>query len=131
MEGCKQLTDEALAPLLPPVSTAHGTATDELPSPPSPVTCADAEPCGDALLRLNCAWVDLVTTDCLHAILRAFDLRSRRRRRGGTRLKMLDYYGNCWGAEDGRPVRCTMTDEATLGIPLDGWDVGGGYRDTE
>ena len=75
--------------------------------------------CGGALLRLNCSWVDCVSTACLHRVLRVADQCDRRRCRPPRGMQVLDYYGTAFESnavrEGGfhRPfvsVRCALTD---------------------
>uniref|UniRef100_A0A7S2IZ27 F-box domain-containing protein n=1 Tax=Haptolina brevifila TaxID=156173 RepID=A0A7S2IZ27_9EUKA len=102
LEGCKALTNAALSPLW-----ADG----------------EEEPLmATGMLRLNCAWADLISTECLQSTLRAADARDRRRTGGTSKLQVLDYYGNCWGCgPNGRPVRCKLEQEKGLEMPLIGW----------
>lgn len=146
VEGCKQLSARALAPLLPrevptasaPVGAAVGAAMGAAAAKAvgaaevTTATGTGAETgadvaCGEALLRLNCSWVDDIPTSALYAVIRAHAERRRHalaRRiesrleaalnRGDlhsegphelsslllprpARLLCLDYYGTCYG----------------------------------
>ena len=127
VEGCKQLTDEALAPLLPGDVVQLSDASDAARNQAPPLA-ADDDPkqCGVSLLRLNCSWVDRISNKTLHAVLSAHAERRRHvlasqiedrlvaaLRRGElhsqgppelsqvehppAQLLCLDYYGACWG----------------------------------
>jgi hypothetical protein len=82
-------------------------------------TTSSMDACGGALLRLNCSWVDCVSTACLHRVLRVADRCDRRRCRPPRGMQVLDYYGTAFESnavrEGGfhRPfvsVRCALTE---------------------
>ena len=81
LEGCKNLTDAALAPLLAPLLSSRPPSTlDPPPSttdhrPPTTAGMALYPVPGGRLLRLNCSWVDCITTDAIHNTLLAANAR--------------------------------------------------------
>ena len=163
LEGCKRLSDCALMPLLPrkswlalsdrPQLKEEAEARAEAAAEEKEAHVAAAFPatadCGAALLRLNCSWVDGITTKALHAVINSHAERRRQvlARRIERRLEAalsrgdlhshgphehslllpsraeqllcLDYFGACWGTVDGKPSHCPLED--LPGKALTGW----------
>ena len=133
IEGCKQLSDAALSPLIETdeeededdeALRRRYEQEEESGRPSQP---------GAALIRLNASWVDNISNKTLHAALRATARHDEARRRGKARVKRpsrllaLDYYGAVWGldSETRQPVRCGLHDDADasrlLPHALSGW----------
>ena len=124
---CEGAVTGAPAVLVPTLTTTleAESSADESDAEEAEVAAARvADPvvaCGRHLVRLNCSWVDCISTACLKLTLRVTDARDRRLGRSPRGLQVLDYYGNAWSSRavrggtfdtsrDFEAVRCALTE---------------------